>query len=157
MKEILFVSALTLFVLSEARPGAVIQKPVELEKSVNAEENHVRVRRGYFDYGDFMSNFWENMNKCTNCNTLNVGNGYKNWNKVVMDKRQKSSNQNIGMLNIGNGYKNRNTVFLGTGSNSPNQDIVSVGNGSKNTNTVYFGVNPGSVKGDPFTGSFWED
>ncbi|XP_034825496.1 uncharacterized protein [Maniola hyperantus] len=155
MKELLFVTALTLFALSEARPGIVTQNPVELEKSVNPEENHVRVRRGYFDYGDYMSNFWNNVNKCTNCNTVNIGNGYKNWNEVTMGKRQKSRNRKNGMLNIGNGYKNQNRVLLGP--SSPNQDIVSIGNGSKNMNTVYIGVQPGSVKGDPFTGSFWED
>ncbi|XP_045763903.1 uncharacterized protein LOC123866402 [Maniola jurtina] len=123
MKELLFVSALMLFVWTDAKPGVVTQKPVELQKSVNAEDNHVRVRRGNADYGDYMS--------------------------------QKSRYQSV--ADFGSGYNNRNTVYFSKGLDTPNQSAIIIGRGSKNTNTVYFGVKPGSVKGDPFTGSFWED
>ncbi|XP_039746033.1 uncharacterized protein LOC120623834 [Pararge aegeria] len=130
MKFLMIITCLTFFVLSEARPSVEFQNQGEPATLINTKD-HARVRRRSFDYGDYMDKFWRNVYKCTNCNTLNIGNGYKNSNNVFFGEKQKER----------------------TGNN----DVVNIGNGYKNTNKVYFGMNPRSQNQDPFNSPFFND
>ncbi|XP_045763476.1 uncharacterized protein LOC123866151 isoform X4 [Maniola jurtina] len=106
MKELLFVSALMLFVWTDAKPGVVTQKPVELQKSVNAEDNHVRVRRGNSDYGDYMSQ------KSRYQSVVDIGSGYNNRNTLYFSKGYFNTHNQSAII-IGRGTNNTNTVYFG--------------------------------------------